>query len=133
MTSFLLLAGAVLVLLLIRPTVQMAQNVAPLFVLVLLYFVLLGLSRRAIARQFAQQPGAHGPRMLLLDAAGAHWRWNGGSSDIGWKNYIRTVEGKNHFLFYISPVNFIILPKRAFDEQQINELQSLLSQQIHSR
>jgi len=54
-------------------------------------------------RQFLQQPGAHGPKTLTLNASGARWKWNGASSDIEWKNYIR----------YTSPACFDILPKRG--------------------
>ena len=84
-------------------------------------------------RQYTKQPGAHGPRTLTLDASGAHWRWNGGSADIEWKNYIRSVEGKNQILFYTSPACFNILPKRAIAAEQLSELRALLDQNIPSR
>jgi len=86
-----------------------------------------------VRRQYTKQPGAHGPRTLTLDETGAHWRWNGGSSDIEWKNYIRSVEGKNQILFYTSPACFNILPKRAIAAEQLSELRLLLDQNISSR
>jgi hypothetical protein len=67
-----------------------------------------------------------------LDASGAHWRWNGGSSDVEWKNYIRSVEGKNQILFYTSPACFNILPKRTIGAEQLGELRSLLNQKVQS-
>ena len=53
-------------------------------------------------RQFLQQAGAHGPKTLTLNASGASWKWNGGASDIEWKNYTQ----------YTSPAWFNIPPKR---------------------
>ena len=70
------------------------------------------------------------PEDLTLDASGAHWRWNGGSSDVDWKNYIRWAEGRNQILFYTSPACFNILPKRAIAAEQLNEIRSLLNQNI---
>jgi YcxB-like protein len=111
------------------------KTLAPLFGLVALWLAIIaGLpSWWSARRQFLKQPGAHGPRTVLLDTSGAHWRWNGGSSDIEWKNYIRSVEGKNQILFYTSPACFNILPKRAIAAEQLSEIRSLLDQNIQSR
>ncbi len=118
---------------LIKPSVEMARGLTPLFGLVIMWILLLWwLPRWSMRRQFLKQPGAHGPRTLLLDASGAHWRWNGGSSDIEWKNYIRSVEGKNQFLFYTSPACFNILPKRALGAEQLREVRELLRQNIQA-
>jgi YcxB-like protein len=111
------------------------RTLMPFFGLVALWLVILGglpywMSAR---KQFLKQPGAQGPRTALLDDTGAHWRWNGGSSDVEWKNYIRSVEGKNQILFYTSPACFNILPKRAIAAEQLAELRSLLNQNIQSR
>ncbi len=84
-------------------------------------------------QQFLKQPGAHGPRMVTLDHAGAHWSWNGGSSDIEWKNYVRMVEGNNQFLLYTSPACFNIIPKRALGPTQVDEVRSLLQSNITSQ
>jgi hypothetical protein len=81
-------------------------------------------------RQFLRQPGAHGTRFVLFDDAGAHWRWNGGSSDIEWKNYVRFVEGKNQFLLYTSPACFNIVPKGAISREELSEARNLLKQRI---
>jgi len=117
---------------LVKPSVQQAKGLAPFFVLVLMWVGILWLLPRwMMRRQFLGQPGAHGPRTLSLDATGAHWRWNGGSSDVEWKNYIRWAEGRNQILFYTSPACFNILPKRAIAAEQLNEIRSLLNQNIH--
>jgi len=66
----------------------------------------------------------------MFDGTGAHWRWNGGTGDVEWRNYIRWVEGKNQFLFYTSPGCFNILPKRALNSDQLAELRDTLKQNV---
>ena len=67
---------------------------------------------------------------MLIDAEGVHWRWNGGSSDVAWKNYIRGLEGKDQFLLYTSPACFNIIPKRVLTQEGVLELQGLLKKNI---
>jgi len=69
----------------------------------------------------------------VLDASGAHWRWDGGSSDVEWKNYIRSAEGKNQILFYTSPACFNLLPKPVLAAEQLTEIQSLVQQNLQPR
>ena len=115
----------------VKPSVEAAKNLFPFLGLVLMWIAALwifpGWNMR---RQFLKQPGAHGPRTLLLDSSGAHWRWNGGSSEVEWRNYIRSVEGKNQFLLYTSPACFNIVPKRALVEAQLEELRQILKLNI---
>ena len=93
---------------------QTTKELLPFLGLLIFWWLFLAvLPRWTMRRQFLKQPGAKGPRTLSMDDAGVHWRWNGGSADVDWKNYIRTVEGKNLFLFYTSPACFNILPKRG--------------------
>jgi YcxB-like protein len=70
---------------------------------------------------------------MVLDAAGVHWRWNGGSADVEWKNFIRFLECKSEFLLYSSPACFNILPKRALSPDQLSELRGLFAQNISSK
>jgi YcxB-like protein len=83
-------------------------------------------------RQFLKQPRAHGPRTLSLDASGVQWRWDGGSLTSQWKDYIRWVEGKSQILLYSSPVSFSFLPKRSLSPEQLNEVRTLLAQNIRT-
>ena len=87
----------------------------------------------AMKRQFRKQPGAHGPRTLTLDADGTHWRWDGGSSDVAWRNHICWVEGRSQILFYTSPTGFNMLPKRALQPTQLAQLRELLKQHISAK
>lgn len=118
------LLGAIL-----RPYPKVWSDLTPLFVLAAFWIVLLwGSPWLAARRQFFGQPAAQGRRTLLLDSGGVHWRWDGGSSDADWKNYVRFLEGKNQFLIYTSPACFNILPKRALTAEQLSELRALFAQ-----
>ena len=52
----------------------------PLVVLAIAWFVVIRfLQRSSIRKQFRNQPGVQGPRTVVFDGDGAHWRWDGGS------------------------------------------------------
>ncbi len=119
---------------LVRPSWEKAKGLMPFFVLAVIWVAVLWiLPRWMIRRQFLQQPGARGPRTLALDEAAVHWRWNGGSSEVEWRNYIRSAEGKNQILFYTSPACFNILPKRTISADQLGALRKLLAANIQTR
>lgn len=116
-----------------KPSIQGAESLLPILALMVLWVAILWvLPWWSMRRQFVNQPGAHGPRTVVMDESGAHWRGTGGSSDVEWKNYIRLAEGKNQILIYTSPACFNILPKRALAGEQLGEVRSLLSQKIQS-
>jgi hypothetical protein len=108
------------------------RTLMPLFILATLWLLILGGLPLSISarKQFLKQPGAHGPRTVVFDAAGTHWRWNGGSGDVDWRNYIRYVEGNNQILFYTSPACFNIVPKRALTKEQLDEVRGMLKEHI---
>jgi hypothetical protein len=117
--------------LIVKPNAQATRNLIPLFLLIFLWIGLLWiLPKWQARRQFLKQPGARGGRTVLIDAEGVHWRWNGGSSDVAWKNYIRGLEGKDQFLLYTSPACFNIIPKRVLTQEGVLELQGLLKKNI---
>lgn len=85
------------------------------------------LPRWSARNQFLKQPAAQGLKTVSLDEAGIHWQWNGGSSDNEWKNIVRILEAKNHFLFYSSPCLFSPVPKRGLLPDQLPDLRVLLT------
>ncbi len=119
--------GAVLV-----PDLHFAKNNA--FSLVLLgafwTFFLWGQPWLAAKNQFGKQPSAQGPRTMSLDDGGIHWKWNGGSADIEWKNFVCFLDSKNQFLLYSSPACFNIVPKRALMPDQIDAFRQLVSAKL---
>ena len=125
------LAAVIFIAFLVQPTTQAGKDLLRFLGLVLLWIVLLWVFPRwNMKRQFRNQPGAQGPRTVIFEADGAHWRWDGGSSDVAWKNYIRWVEGKGQILFYTSPACFNILPTRGLQPEQMVALREMLKQNI---
>jgi hypothetical protein len=107
------------------------NNAFSLLVLAVFWiFFLWGQPWLAAKNQFGKQPSAQGPRTMLLDGVGTHWKWNGGSADIEWKNFVRFHETKNQFLLYSSPACFNIIPKRALTADQINTFRKLVAENM---
>jgi hypothetical protein len=74
----------------VSPDTQFMSNLWPLLVLMAFWIVLLRVSPWLGARtQFRKQPSAQVPKTLSLDGSGVHWRWDGGSADIDWKNFTK--------------------------------------------
>jgi hypothetical protein len=127
----LLVLIAIILGLVLQNGARVTKDYLPLACLALAWFIILeAWPRWEMKQQFRKQPGAHGPRTVLFDDEGAHWRWDGGSSDILWKNYIRWTEGDKQILLYSSPACFSMLPKRALDPAQLTELREILKQKI---
>jgi len=117
------------------PNGQALVNLTPLCVFSVFYagLFLRVLPWWAARLLYLKQPSIQGTRTLLIDDRGVHWRWDGGSSDLDWKTFIRWYEGGNEFLLYSSPVLFHVVPKRAFSKGQLPELRTLLSQRVAAR
>lgn len=126
-----LFLGVGLVMLVVHPDASTLSSLVPIIGVAAFWAAILWAAPWWGARlQFNKQPAAQGPRTMFLDSGGVHWRWNGGSTDIEWKNFIRFLEAKNHFLLYSSPVSFNIVPKRALTADQVRELRTLLSESL---
>ena len=105
----------------------------PLLGLAITWFVVIRwLQHSGMKRQFRKQPGAQGPRTVTFDAEGVHCRWDGGSADETWKNYIWWAEGKHQILLYTSPASFEILPTRGLEPEQAAELREKLKDKIRN-
>jgi hypothetical protein len=110
-------------------TNQTFSNFAPIFVLAALWAGIIWASPWLFAKRMFG-PSLKGPRTIQVDAGGLHLRWSGGKSDFAWNNFIRYLEGKNHFLLYTSRALFTVVPKRAFGAQQLFEFRTILAQNI---
>lgn len=130
---FMLITGAVITVLgiALRPDLEPQKNFLPLVLLAAFWtFIFWGSPWLAARQQFWKQPSAQGPRTMVVDAAGIHWQWNGGSADIEWKNFVRFQETKNQFLLYSSPVLFNVVPKRALTLDQVGAFRQLVTENL---
>jgi hypothetical protein len=115
-------------------SVEALKTTLPFLVLVVAWIVILWvLPRLAVRKQFLGQPAAQGLRTVTLDERGIRWSWNGGSTDVEWKNFVRSVEGEKQILLYTSPVCFNVLPKRVLTAEALGGVRELLEQNILRR
>jgi len=113
------------------PISQWLSTAVPMLLISVFWAGLLwGLPWLMAGKQFVKQPLAHGSKTGIFDAAGIHWFGDSAESKLEWKHYIRVLDSKNHFLFYISPFAFNIVPKRAFTAEQIADLRELIANHI---
>ena len=110
-------------------TSQTFSNFAPLFVLAALWAGIIWVSPWLFAKRMFG-PSLKGPRTIQVNVGGLQLRWSGGRSDFAWNNFIRYLEGSNHFLLYTSPASFTVVPKRAFVPQQLSEFRTILDRDI---
>src|SRR5262249_46763161 len=99
---------------------QTFSNFAPIFVFAGLLAGIIFVSPWLFAKRMLG-PSLSGQRTIQVNAEGIQLRWSGGKSDFAWNNFIRYLEGSNHFLLYTSPALFTPVPKRAFMPQQLSE------------
>jgi hypothetical protein len=113
------------------PSDLLIRAYLPLVILAVFWMGVIWVAPWWMARsQFSKQPSIHGPATINVDQLGVHWRWSGRSSEIEWKGIDHVLEGKKHFLFYSSPCNFSVLPKRALTTEQLVELRMHLNKYI---
>ena len=132
--AIIILAGcAFCVTVIMDPAERTPSTLLPMCVLVVFWIAIVWrFPQWSMRRQFRKQPAAHGPRAVTLGPDGAHWRWDGGSADVAWKNYIRWIEGTNQILLYTSPACFGVLPTRGLQPAQLAELRDVLKRNIQS-
>src|SRR5215831_5049189 len=87
------------------PGSQLVSSLAPVVLFLLVWAYLLWVAPWLSARtQFLKQPAARGQRTGSFDGDGVTWQWDGGTSVVEWKTYIRWMESKNQILICSSPI-----------------------------
>lgn len=61
-------------------------------------------------------------RRMTFDGQGLQMHGETFSADYKWEHFVKTAETDTQFLLFTSPVSAVILPKRAFSEQQMADL-----------
>jgi hypothetical protein len=69
-------------------------------------------------RVFRQQKSMQAPATVAWDDNGIHARNDSGEYRHGWSDFIRWREGKTLFVLNLSDVMFLMVPKRAFPDEQ---------------
>lgn len=80
-----------------------------------------------IRRRFAQDKLLRQPVTATWDAEIYEAEQPGAHNRIPWPDYVKWREDRHLFLFFVSDFNYQILPKRALNQEQIEDLQRTLS------
>ena len=77
-------------------------------------------------QQFFRTPSFSAPKAMSCNPDGILWDWDGGSTEVEWKSFIRLHETKRLLLLYTSPSFFQLVPKRAFNSEELANFRALL-------
>jgi hypothetical protein len=84
----------------------------------------------AARRQFNTSPSSKGPIDLEVSDSGLHFRSPTTDSKMSWQNFARVLESKSMFLLFTSVQAFLVVPKRAFTAEQLNEFRARIPKGI---
>jgi hypothetical protein len=81
-------------------------------------------------RQFRNTPSAQGLITLKVQDEGLHFHSPNTDASVSWKHYIKWIEDGSVFVLFSSPLIFVIIPKRAFDTDQLPRFKDILREKI---
>jgi len=118
----------------IDPHNSALRNLAPLYILLMLWILwFYGAPYLSARSQFRGSPSARTSMTLEASDAGLHFRSEYSDSRIAWSAFVRWVDEKAVFTLFPNPRIFIVVPKRAFRPDQINEFRELLRSRIKAQ
>lgn len=107
------------------------QNLAPLYIFLILWILWFSGAPYLSARsQFRSSPSARAPISLAAADEGVHFRSPQTDSKVNWGAYVNWVEEKEVFSLFPHPRIFIVIPKRAFNADQLVEFRELLRRKV---
>jgi hypothetical protein len=109
--------------------VQLLWFTLPLTVILVVAFLGYWFPRR----NWKAQPGLQNPRVVEVDSTGVFLSDATFNAHFKWLAFTQVVETNHLFVLYTSKVNFLIIPKRAGDNQSIPDLREMLRLNIADR
>jgi hypothetical protein len=83
-----------------------------------------------VRRDFRGHPNFSRDQTVRIDDDGLHKRSEVGQSETKWSAYTRFGETQNLFLLYLGERSIEAVPKRAFSNEQLEELRQLLRKEV---
>ena len=120
-------AGLVLFAFLDYAANQSMHRIAPSVVLSVMFLGSPWLLKAWVERDFAKHPYLGGDWKCAFSEDGFLMEGRAGSSQLTWNAVVRWKERPNLMLLYLGARMFYIIPKRAFDEQQLVRFRDLVS------
>ena len=100
------------------------------FTIAALLFIQWGAPYLNAKRQFRNTPSSQGQIELDVQDVGLRFRSVSTDGLVSWKGYIKWIEDERVFVLFSSPQIFVLIPKRAFDADQLHAFQQSLRQKI---
>jgi YcxB-like protein len=130
----LLVLSTGVVLLIVAPHSNAFQNLVPLYVLFLIWIVVWwGAPFLSARSQFRGSPSVQTPLKLEVTDTGLHFCSQLSDSRVAWATYVRWVEGNAVFVLFSNPKIMVVVPKRAFSFDQVNEFRELLRSKVKTQ
>jgi len=104
-----------------------------LFAMCVLLFQHWGAPYFNARRQFRNTPSAHGSITLEVQDGGLRFRSASTDGSVLWDHYIKWIEDDSVFVLFSSPLIFVLIPKRAFDSDQLHQFKETLRQKISTQ
>jgi len=115
----------------IRPNSQTIKISATIFAFAALWFTYMWAAPRFWARrQFRANPSAQSPITIEASDAGLDVHSAYAESKVSWSAYVAWAEAKSVFVILPQPRIYIPIPKRAFDDAQVDEFREILRRNI---
>ena len=124
------LTALLVILLPLGPSYLMTQEPSPIAYIigilggVVAFFVFPPISRTSNINQWKKiiaegnNKAILGRHILTLSEAGIHAKSPGSESDLEWSTIQKVLQSKSHIFLYISAVNALVIPKKAFPTEQ---------------
>jgi hypothetical protein len=81
-------------------------------------------------RQFRNTPSAQGPITLEVQDSGLHFRSASTDASVSWNHYIKWIEDECVFALLPGPLVFVVIPKRAFNADQLPQFEQTLREKV---
>ena len=121
---------SLLTLLLDRSSMTAPTALAGLAFCVVWFAYVLLTPRFSSRRQFRSMPSVQSPITLDITEAGLEIHTIHAESKVSWAAYVGWVERKTVFVILPQPRIYVPIPKRAFNEEQIEEFRELLRRTV---
>jgi len=103
------------------------------FVGLIVILIRLIRSSRAGRARFTNDPSAQGPISLNVSSDGLSFQGPASPDNVSWDHYLRWHETTKQFVLFPSLGTFVIVPKRAFTSEQVDQFRGYLHNYISAR
>ncbi|KLJ00371.1 YcxB family protein [Luteimonas sp. FCS-9] len=87
----------------------------------------LVLTPLVVRQRFRREALLREPVVAQWDEAAYRARQGGVESQVAWRTYVACQESRDLFVFFLSDYNFQLVPKRALDAAQVDDLRTLMA------